>query len=99
LDWLSDDKRAPFPMEEVGVEVSMERLLCVTDHLLPRENQHWVSPAYLGRVVNGEARNREPDKIGEVRWFRTDEIPGNLAKTAKNAIRSYLGQPLLTTRR
>jgi hypothetical protein len=53
----------------------------------------------LTEAINGEARNREPDKIEEVRWFRTDEIPGNLAKTAKNAIRSYLGQPLLTTRR
>jgi hypothetical protein len=31
------------------VHVRIEMLLCVTDHLLPQENQHWVSPAYLGR--------------------------------------------------
>jgi len=32
-------------LEEVGLDVSMEALLCVTDHLLPQESQHWVSPA------------------------------------------------------
>jgi ADP-ribose pyrophosphatase len=39
--------------EEVGVAISIEGLLCVTDHLLPHESQHWVSPAYLGRVTSG----------------------------------------------
>src|SRR4029077_19230205 len=42
--------------EEAGVEIVIERLLCVTDHRLPGENQHWVSPAFLGRIVSGEAR-------------------------------------------
>jgi 8-oxo-dGTP diphosphatase len=37
--------------EEVGLDVSIEALVCVTDHLLPQENQHWFSPAYLGHVI------------------------------------------------
>jgi ADP-ribose pyrophosphatase YjhB (NUDIX family) len=28
--------------EEVGVEIRLVRLLCVTDHHLPHEGQHWV---------------------------------------------------------
>jgi 8-oxo-dGTP diphosphatase len=48
--------------EEAGVEIVIERLLCVTDHRLPSENQHWVSPAFLGRIVSGEPRNCEPLK-------------------------------------
>jgi 8-oxo-dGTP diphosphatase len=43
--------------EEVGVEVSIQSLLCVTDHCLPQENQHWVSPAYLAKVRMGTAVN------------------------------------------
>jgi ADP-ribose pyrophosphatase YjhB (NUDIX family) len=85
--------------EEVGVEITIARLLCVTDHLLPDETQHWVSPAFLGRVVKGEARNCEPKKTREVKWFALDELPHNLAVTARNAIAAYQGQAQLTTPR
>jgi ADP-ribose pyrophosphatase YjhB (NUDIX family) len=77
-------------MEEAGVEVELIRLLCVTDHVLPDEEQHWVAPAYLGRIINGEARNCEPDKAREVRWFDLSGIPENLTMTARNAIKAYL---------
>jgi 8-oxo-dGTP diphosphatase len=78
--------------EEAGVEVELVRLLCVTDHVLPDEEQHWVAPAYLGRIVSGEARNCEPDKTREVRWFELESVPENLTLTAKNAIKAYLSQ-------
>ena len=78
--------------EETGVEVELVRLLCVTDHVLPGEGQHWVAPAYLGRIVGGEPRNCEPDKTQEVKWFALDRVPGNLTMTARNAISAYLRQ-------
>ena len=43
--------------EEVGLEVAIRSLLCVTDHCLRQENQHWVSPAYLAQILAGEAKN------------------------------------------
>jgi 8-oxo-dGTP diphosphatase len=79
-------------LEEVGLAVSIEALLCVTDHLLPQESQHWVSPAYLGRVTNGLAKNCEPRKTHEVRWFPLDQLPPNLTMTARNAINAYTRQ-------
>ena len=75
--------------EESGVRVAIERLLCITDHLLPAENQHWVSPSYLARIVEGEAYNREPHKSEEVRWFGLGELSENLTMTARNAINAY----------
>jgi 8-oxo-dGTP diphosphatase len=75
--------------EEVGVNVAIECLLCVTDHLLPQESQHWVSPAYLGRVASGRAKNCEPRKTRKVRWFPLDQLPSNLTITARNAIDAY----------
>ena len=75
--------------EEVGLEISLRCLLCVTDHCLPGENQHWVSPAYLGQILSGAAVNREPGKTLEVRWFPLEELPRNLTMTARNAIRAY----------
>jgi ADP-ribose pyrophosphatase len=76
--------------EEAGVEVELVRLLCLTDHLLPAEGQHWIAPAYLGRLVSGEARNCEPEKTEEVRWFALESAPENLTMTARNAIRAYV---------
>ena len=77
--------------EESGVRIAIERLLCITDHLLPAENQHWVSPSYLARIVEGEAYNREPHKSEDVRWFGLGELPENLTTTARNAINAYRG--------
>jgi 8-oxo-dGTP diphosphatase len=78
--------------EEAGVEIAIERLLCVTDHRLPSEGQHWVSPAFLGRVMGGEARNREPDKTSDLRWFPLHQLPPNLTMTARNAVAAYTGR-------
>ncbi|HSC45501.1 MAG TPA: NUDIX domain-containing protein [Candidatus Acidoferrum sp.] len=80
--------------EEAGVEVELLRLLCVTDHLLPEEGQHWIAPAYLGRVVGGDAKNCEPEKTEEVKWFAINEVPENLTITARNAIRTFVEQCL-----
>jgi len=75
--------------EEVGLEIRLSSLLCVTDHCLPGENQHWVSPAYLGQILAGEATNCEPGKTREVRWFDIDQLPQNLTMTARKALRAY----------
>ena len=75
--------------EEVGLQIRLIRLLCVTDHCLPEEGQHWVSPAYLGEVLAGDARNCEPHKTREVRWFPLSDLPQNLTITARNAIQAY----------
>jgi 8-oxo-dGTP diphosphatase len=76
--------------EEVGLEIALIRLLCVTDHCLADENQHWVSPAYLGRILSGEAYNCEPDKTSQINWFSLTDLPPNLTITARNAINAFL---------
>jgi ADP-ribose pyrophosphatase YjhB (NUDIX family) len=76
-------------LEEVGVEIDLVRLLCVTDHCIPQEGQHWVSPAYLGRILAGDAHNCEPGKTLQVRWFALSDLPPNLTITARNAIRAF----------
>jgi 8-oxo-dGTP diphosphatase len=78
--------------EEVGLTISIERLLCVTNHIVASENQHWVSPAFLGRIRFGEARNCEPHKTTKVAWFSLHDLPANLTITARNAIRAYRQQ-------
>jgi ADP-ribose pyrophosphatase len=76
--------------EEAGVDVAVERLLCVTDHIVEAESDHWVSPAYLGRIVRGEPVNAEPDKTVDVRWFSLVDLPPNLTITARRAVDAYV---------
>jgi 8-oxo-dGTP diphosphatase len=67
----------------------LERLLCITDHILPMEAQHWVSPAYLARLVEGEPSNCEPDQTVAVQWFEVPDVPANLTLTARTALQAY----------
>jgi 8-oxo-dGTP diphosphatase len=75
--------------EEVGVDIAIESLLCITEHRLPGEHQHWISPAFLAEILDGRPVNCEPEKTREVRWFPVDDLPANLTMTARNAIDAY----------
>jgi 8-oxo-dGTP diphosphatase len=75
--------------EEIGVEIAIQSLLCVTEHRLPDECQHWISPAFLASILRGEPSNSEPRKTKDVRWFPLSALPTNLTMTARNAIQAY----------
>lgn len=66
-------------LEEYGVEIAVGDLLDVVDHILPAENQHWVSPTYICRIVRGEPRIVEPEKCAAIGWFRPDSVPEPLS--------------------
>ena len=62
-------------MEEYGFEIEVQELLDVVNHIIPDENQHWVSPTFLCRHKNGTPRIREPHKCEAIGWFRLEQIP------------------------
>src|SRR4051812_5500050 len=72
--------------EEVGLDVTVERLICVTDHIVPADAAHWVSPVYLVRVLSGVAENMEPRKTERLGWFPLAELPAPLSISAKSAL-------------
>jgi ADP-ribose pyrophosphatase YjhB (NUDIX family) len=71
--------------EEVGVEIAVGSLLCVTQ-MVGVDGQHWVSPVYRATIVKGEPDNCEPDKIAGIGWFTLDAPPAPLAQGARDAI-------------
>ncbi len=60
--------------EEHGIDIEVIRLLGVCDHRLPEENQHWVSPTYLCKIVSGTPTICEPLKCSAIGWFTLDEL-------------------------
>src|SRR3989338_1151503 len=56
-------------MEEYGFEIEIIELLCVTNHMIPDEKQHWVAPAFICKIRSGEPKILEPHKCDAIGWF------------------------------
>jgi 8-oxo-dGTP diphosphatase len=73
--------------EEVGLEIELTKALGIVE-MIGIDGQHWVSPIYLARIVDGEARNNEPEKLAAVQWFPFHAPPAPLALAARQALRA-----------
>lgn len=72
--------------EELGVDIEIERLLCVTNHIIQSEMVHYVAPTFIARIINGKVQNKEPHAIENVEWFPIDNIPENITITTSYAL-------------
>jgi 8-oxo-dGTP diphosphatase len=66
--------------EELGIEVRVEGVLRVVNHIIPDESQHWVAPTFVCRHVAGTPVIREPDKCTAIGWFDLSDLPEPLAE-------------------
>jgi 8-oxo-dGTP diphosphatase len=76
--------------EEYGIEIEVGELLDVVDHILPEEGQHWVSPAYLCRIVSGTPAILERDKCAEIGWFAPADAPRDLTVISRENLENYI---------
>ncbi|MEG2803564.1 NUDIX domain-containing protein [Stenotrophomonas sp.] len=89
VDWMETVEAAVVRevQEETGLQVVIERLLCVVDHFEPALAQHWVAPVYLARSVDDRpARCCEPEALLAVQWFRPDALPAPLTLSARQGL-------------
>lgn len=79
--------------EEYGMAIALAELLCVNDHILPDEGQHWVSPTFLARQLGAPGENEprvvEPEKCSAIGWFRLDALPAPLSLVSRDDMRAY----------
>ena len=73
-------------LEEIGIEIGDIEFLSYTDHILKDENQHWVGMNFMARIKSGEPKILEPDKNDDLRWFKFEEIPTNLAMPTRESL-------------
>jgi len=76
--------------EELGVEIDIWGLLPHTDHIIKKENQHWVAINYLADIKSGEPRIMEPHKCEEIGWFKINKIPSKTTQTTKEPAKYFL---------
>lgn len=76
--------------EETGINVSVWGYLPHSDHIIKKDNQHWVAFNYLGSVKSGIARVMEPHKHEAVEWFSLNKLPKKVNQTTRESIKNYL---------
>lgn len=79
-------------MEEYGIEIEIQQLLSVDDHILPGEGQHWVSPTYITKLVSGIATIKEPEKCSAIAWLKLDNLPEPLSLISQYNLRDYIAK-------
>ena len=62
------------------------KALGFTNHILPGEGIHWISPVFLARIETGIPKNAEPEKHPEMRWFDLENLPERTTLPTKDAI-------------
>ena len=85
---LADALRREF-LEEYGLQIEVLALLCVTDHMISAEDQHWVSPTFLARHVAGIPQILEPEKCTAIGWFSLDDLPAPLSLVTIDNLNQY----------
>ena len=75
--------------EEYGIHILPIELLCVTDHILKNEKQHWVSPTFVGIIKDGIPKIKEPEKCSEIGWFKLENLPEPLMSVSLNNVSEY----------
>ncbi|MCC4604732.1 NUDIX domain-containing protein [Xanthomonas campestris] len=76
-------------LEETGLQVHPQRVLCVVSHFEPDMDppQHWVAPVYVARIEGSEqAQLREPHVLHDIGWFALDALPAPLTHSALQAV-------------
>ena len=76
--------------EELGVGIELSKFLGFTNHIIKLENQHWVTFNYLAKIIEGEPKIMEPEKIAEIKWFNLKNLPEKLSQTTSEPIKDYL---------
>jgi ADP-ribose pyrophosphatase YjhB (NUDIX family) len=89
VDWMEkvEDAVVREVLEETGLEVTVERLLCVVDHFEPALGQHWVAPVYVVHARDASvAAVKEPEALLALGWFPPDALPAPLTLSALRAM-------------
>lgn len=76
--------------EEIGIDIELVKFLGFTNHIIKPENQHWIAFNYLAKIIKGEPKNLEPEKIEEIKWFDFNNLPKDLTQTTIEPIKEYL---------
>lgn len=72
--------------EETGLSINGLDFLCISEQVIEKDAQHWVSMIYVTRDFSGEPQLTEPDKLTELGWFEIDNLPDPISRFTLDAV-------------
>lgn len=73
-------------LEETGLQIERMSLLCIVDQIAPDRHEHWVAPVYIAEDFTGNATVKEPEALGDVKWFPLEQLPSRLTHATEIAV-------------
>ncbi|MCD7109796.1 NUDIX domain-containing protein [Rhizobium sp. DKSPLA3] len=98
VDMMEDSRSAARRegVEESGLAIGDAiDFLCVSEHVIEADRQHWISLIYVTRDTQGDPQETEPDKLSDIGWYDLDALPAPLSRFAADAIAALRAQALL----
>lgn len=77
-------------LEELGLRIVADRLLCVIDQIDRDKGEHWIAPVYRVDHFEGEPAIREPEALAALGWFALNELPKPLTVATVQAVAALL---------
>jgi mutator protein MutT len=82
--------------EEYQMDIDVVELLGASDHILLSEGQHWISPTFIARHVDGTPMIAELEKCTAIGWYSLSALPEPLSQITQDNLRQYRAKyPLL----
>ena len=76
--------------EEFGIQIEVKELIGNVDHIIPEEQQHWLSPVFLCKIISGEPKILEAQKCTEIGWFTFEEASRlDITSSTRDSLRLY----------
>ncbi|MFW7267993.1 NUDIX domain-containing protein [Gluconacetobacter sp. Hr-1-5] len=72
--------------EELGITITLTRLLCVVDQIDRPRATHWVAPVFLATIQGGTPAIREPHALADWGWFPLTALPVPLTEATRQAL-------------
>ena len=76
--------------EEYGIDIDLIEQFPAADHIILKENQHWVATTFLAKIRKNQVpKILEPDKCDEIGWFKLNKLPKPLSIITKLDLKEY----------
>jgi len=70
--------------EELGIEINLTNLACISEIINQGDGAHWVSPVYEAHIISGRPQIKEPHKHGGWDWFSVNDMPDKITKPTQD---------------